>query len=206
MLSRQAGLMIGDGLTAKSQGSLKLLMPNMQIDGAEGRELSQMVQLVKNSAQNMANINTPIIIQFGEDQDFTMSALNEIIDAAQQQTVILVNAVRMNPWRDNVNLKLERAVKENKYVYLVDLVNEVDGNTDFFEKVADEKGEQEVQQEQQEEREKYSLIGQRLYAQMVGKKITELKIRDRSELREIEEKTETEAAQNNVNQNPTNEQ
>lgn len=199
ILNRQAGLMIGDGLTARSQGALKLLMPNMQISGAEGRELGEMTQQVKNSAQSMANINTPIVIQFGEDADFTMNALNEIIDAAGQQTVILVNSARTNPWRDNINQKLARAVDENKYVYLVDLANEVKGNSDFFEKV--EMPEEENQDTQEQAKEKYSLIGQRLYAQMVGKKITELKIRDRSELREIKEKPEEQINEENVEQN-----
>lgn len=164
-LSKQVGVFIGDDSLVQNEAEYKYYMPKMIYNGKNGRQFYEIVDLVKNTADNMAEDNTPIVLHLGENSDFDISTLQEIVKVADGQRILLVNIVSDNPWVDSFNQKLETVANQNQNVFLVDWYSLANSQGDLFDSETGETKES----------------GKRMKAQMIGKMILTSSIEPKEE-------------------------
>lgn len=161
------GVIIGDSVSQSNRDYYETLLPEFRMEAHVGLQVYQVENLIKSGQAGLINPDSPIIIQLGNDADFNLEDLDQVLQAADRQAVILVNIVSHQPWEDSVNDKLARAASQDERIFLLDWYSQAKGQASLFEDFDEEEGE--------EEKTVLSSSGQRLMTQMIGKKVLEVR-------------------------------
>ncbi|MBE1443011.1 acyltransferase family protein [Paenibacillus sp. OAS669] len=111
---------IGDSVLVGVAPYLKELIPNINIDGKVGRQMSEAKDVVAqlNSKKNLGSI---VIVGLGTNGLFSSEKLEELLNTiGKNRQIYLINIRVPRDWQDSVNKTLADAVKGRSSVTLID--------------------------------------------------------------------------------------
>lgn len=124
-------LAIGDSIMLDIATDLNTKHTNLTIDAKVGRQLNQAIDLAPSyAAFNM--LNNAVIIELGTNGYFTDKQIDKLINSFSKAHVYLVNVRVPRRWEKEVNETLNRKVKDNEGITLIDWYSTAINHPEYF--------------------------------------------------------------------------
>ncbi|WP_397536328.1 acyltransferase family protein [Rummeliibacillus pycnus] len=123
---------IGDSVMLSAASALKEQIPQIVVDAKVGRQAYDSIEVV-NRLKQEGRLGKVVVLGLGSNGDFSEAQMNNLLDEiGNNHHVYLVNTRVPRNWQDNVNRKINIAVKEHKNVKLIDWYSATEGQYDLF--------------------------------------------------------------------------
>lgn len=131
-LANAEPLLIGDSLTVDIGEYMVENIPNITVDGAIGRQLTDTVELSQDKYGEYASKEDIVIFQLGTNGDFTDESLDELIASFEDADIYFVNTRVPRDWEGNVNEHINQVEEKYDNVTLIDWHSYSEGHTEYF--------------------------------------------------------------------------
>lgn len=118
-LANKSVTAIGDSVMIDVADQLKLILPNLVVDGEIGRQLYQTVPVIE-SLKNNGKLGDIVLLELGTNGAFTDKQLDDVIAAIGERQIYMVNIRVPKNWQAAVNDALERAKTRHPNLTIID--------------------------------------------------------------------------------------
>ncbi|MCU5746657.1 acetyltransferase [Staphylococcus sp. SQ8-PEA] len=125
-------LLIGDSIMVDIGKEVQNQIPNAEVDGKVGRQLSDVPSLASNNYQSYNADNKQVVLELGTNGDFTKAQLEELLQQFNKADIYLVTTRVPKDYQDHINQLMKQASKDHKNVHLVDWNKISQGHSDYF--------------------------------------------------------------------------
>lgn len=123
---------IGDSVMLSAASALKKQIPQIVVDAKVGRQVYEATETV-NKLKQKGKLGQVVVLGLGSNGDFSNNQLEDLLKAiGKDRHIYLVNTRLPRNWQDNVNRKIDYAVKNQKNVKLIDWYSVTDGQYGLF--------------------------------------------------------------------------
>lgn len=118
-LAGQGVVAVGDSVMLGASSALNMALPGARLDAKVGRQFKQLLSAIAWYNQN-GYLSGPVVVHLGTNGLFSDSDLDDLIAAAGDRKVVLVNAKVARPWQDLANERISAAAGRHDNVVLAD--------------------------------------------------------------------------------------
>ncbi|MGG0655904.1 acyltransferase family protein [Rummeliibacillus pycnus] len=123
---------IGDSVMLSAATALQQQIPQIIVDAKVGRQAYDAIEVV-NKLKQEGKLGEVVVLGLGSNGDFSETQMNNLLSAiGNDRHIYLVNTRVPRNWQDNVNRKINNAVKSHQNTKLIDWYNVTEGQYGLF--------------------------------------------------------------------------
>jgi len=122
---------VGDSVLLGAKGALLSAMPGIRIDAKVARQFNSLLS-VASWYVSQGYVQGPLVVHLGTNGTFTDGDLDQLVKAAGDRKLILVNAKVNRPWQDLVNGRIQSASERHPGITVIDWHSEASAHPEWF--------------------------------------------------------------------------
>ena len=123
---------IGDSVMLSAASALKAQIPQIVVDAKVGRQMYDTYDVVT-SLKSQGKLGKVVVVGLGSNGDFSGPQLEELLNTiGKSRHIYLINTRVTRNWQDNVNRKLNEAIKKRNNVRLINWYEATEDEEQLF--------------------------------------------------------------------------